>query len=177
MALMVGALGSVFILVFLFLCTGGNPGRNLLVKCAARIKAARVAVHIYDAFRGYQHGAGILLKALVLSVGCHLLAMLCFMLLAHALGETHLTAADYLYLVPVGLIVAQIPIAMGGIGVGHVAFYSFFRMAGSGLGAELFSLFIVIRFIAALPGLFCFFRAGRRQASPVTAPVSALGVE
>lgn len=165
-ALIAGAAGLVFLLIFIFLCAGGNPGRDLLVKCAARFKAAGVAVRIYDAFRGYQRGAGLLLKALVLSLGCQLLAVLCFVLLAHALGEVRLTLSDYIYLVPVGLIVAQIPISVGGIGVGHVAFYSLFRMAGSNLGAELFSLFIVIRFIAALPGLFFFFKAGRRPAMP-----------
>ena len=49
-----------------------------------------------------------------------------------------------------------------GIGVGHIAFYSLFVMAGSRLGADLFSLFIVIRFISALPGLFYFLLISRQ---------------
>ena len=161
-AALAAAIGIAFTLVFVFLCVEGDPGRKLLVAIADRMKPGQLLLRIYDAFRQYKRSVGTLILALGLSCVSHLLTMSCFALLGRALGESHLSFADYLYLIPLGLFAAQIPISPGGIGVGHIAFYSLFVMAGSRLGADLFSLFIVIRFISALPGLFYFLLISRQ---------------
>ncbi len=160
--LLISAAGALFLLGFLFLCGygGRRPGR--LLRLASRTRGGSLCLSIFDALRSYRHRQFALLQALILAVVGHTLVVCCFYLVGSFLGETHLSFADYLFLIPVGLCVAQIPISPGGIGVGHVGFYSLFAMAGSRLGADMFSVYIVVHFISGLPGLVYFF--SRRSA-------------
>lgn len=158
-----GAVSLVFLLVFSFLVSERNIGRTPLDWICSRIRFLKLLLTVYDAFRGYAKRTRPMLQALGLSVAGNALTVTSFLLLGSIAGESHLRAVDYFCLVPLGLFVAQIPISPGGIGVGHLGFYSLFEMAGSKLGAEIFSLFILVRFVSSLPGLFCFLLS-RRQA-------------
>ena len=80
---------------------------------------------------------------------------------------------DALFVVPVGLVVAQLPVSPGGIGVGHVGFYSLFALVGSRLGADVFSLYVVLHFVSSLPGLACFFALQARPRPRVTGAARA----
>jgi len=148
--------GTAFLLVFLFLGSRKNIGRGALERLCSRVHILKPLLGIYDAFRGYADRTPVLLKALSLSLLGNVFTIVSFLLLGAAVGEAHLRIADYFCLVPVGLFVAQVPISPGGIGIGHLGFYSLFLMAGSRLGAEIFSLFIVVRFVSSIPGFFCF---------------------
>jgi len=173
--------GCVFVLVFFFLAGAKDVGRELLQHVCSREGIRKPVLAVYDAFRSYATRTGALLQALSLSVLGTVFTITSFVLLGSAMGASQLRSADYFCLVPVGLFVAQIPISPGGIGVGHLGFYSLFRMAGSNSGAEIFSLFIVARFISSLPGLFCFLLTRREtrdaQKPAVLAPGNPLGIE
>ncbi len=173
--------GCVFVLVFFFLAGAKDVGRELLQRVCSREGIRKPVLAVYDAFRSYATRTGALLQALSLSVLGTVFTITSFVLLGSAMGASQLRSADYFCLVPVGLFVAQIPISPGGIGVGHLGFYSLFRMAGSNSGAEIFSLFIVARFISSLPGLFCFLLTRREtrdaQKPAVLAPGNPLGIE
>lgn len=168
-----GLVGLVFLLVFLFLAGRRNIGRQLLDWSCSRIRVFKPLLMVYDAFRSYADKTGPMLQALGLSIAGNVFTITSFLLLGSALGEFHLRAADYFCLVPLGLFVAQIPISPGGIGVGHLGFYSLFQMAGSRLGAEIFSLFIVVRFVSSLPGFFCFLLTRRQTQGQVRRVKSA----
>lgn len=155
--LAISVVGVLFLLGFLFLCGYGARGRGTVVRLVSRTRAGSLCLSVFDALRNYRHRQFALLEALMLSVVGHSIVVCCFWLVGSFVGETHLSFADYLFLVPVGLCVAQIPISPGGIGVGHVGFYSLFAMAGSRLGADMFSVYIVVHFASGLPGLVYFF--------------------
>jgi uncharacterized protein (TIRG00374 family) len=163
----------VFLFVFLFLLGRRNIGRTLLDWMCSQIRLLKPLLNVYDAFRSYVEKIGPMLQALGLSIAGNALTITSFLLLGAVVGESHLRAVDYFCLVPLGLFVAAIPISPGGIGVGHLGFYSLFEMAGSRLGAEIFSLFILVRFVSSLPGLFFFLRT--RQ--PVLGPRTGLSTE
>ncbi len=158
----VSIVGVIFLLGFLYLCGTVGGGRGRLARSLARWRYGATCLELLDTLRSYRHRQGALVEATVLSLIGHLLVIGCFWLLGAWLGETQLGLFDYLFLVPVGLVVAQIPISPGGIGVGHVGFYSLFVLAGSRLGADVFSLYIVLHFVSSLPGLVCFFALKRR---------------
>jgi hypothetical protein len=166
--LTVSLFGVVFLLGFLFLCGSTDVGRGWLARAAGRWRFGSVCLNIFDALRGYRHCKGALIKAVCLSLLAHLIVIGCFGLLGVWMGENRLTLVDYLFVVPVGLVVAQIPISPGGIGVGHVGFYSLFALSGSRLGGDVFSLYIVLHFLSSLPGLVCFLFL--RRSAPVRTP-------
>jgi uncharacterized membrane protein YbhN (UPF0104 family) len=159
----VAIVGVLFLLGLLFLCGTVGGGRGRLARMIARCRYGATGLDLLDALRSYRHRQTALVHAMFLSLLGHLLVIGCFWLLGTWLGETRLGLLDYLFVVPVGLVVAQIPISPGGIGVGHVGFYSLFALAGSRLGADVFSLYIVLHFVSSLPGLVCFFALKRRQ--------------
>ncbi len=164
--------GVVFLLGFLLLCSKGTGGRGRFAHLLARSRYGALCLDIFDAIRSYRHRQTALLHAILLSVLGHVLVIGCFCLLGLWLGETQLSLTDYLFVVPVGLVVAQMPVSPGGIGVGHVGFYSLFALAGSRLGADIFSLYVVLHFVSSLPGLACFF-AMRRRAGPSPSQTAA----
>ncbi len=151
--MVISALGAVFLLGFVFLCAGSDRGRGPLVRAVSRLRIGALCVELFDALRGYRRRRGALVQALLLAVAGHMLVIACFWAVGNFLGERHLVFTDYLFVVPVGLCVAQLPISPGGIGVGHAGFYSLFAMAGSRLGADLFSVYVVVHLISGLPGL------------------------
>ena len=53
---------------------------------------------------------------------------------------------------PIGLITIAIPIAPGGIGIGHVAFESLYQLAGLSGGADIFNLYIIVQLAVFLLG-------------------------
>jgi uncharacterized protein (TIRG00374 family) len=158
LGLISGATCLVCLLVFMFLLGRRNTGRKPLVWICSRIRLLEPLLKVYDAFRGYAEKTGPMLEALGLSLAGNALTIISFILLGSIVGELHLRTIDYFCLVPLGMFLAQIPVSPGGIGVGHLGFYSLFQMAGSQLGAEVFSLFILVRFFSTLPGLFSFLR-------------------
>ncbi len=151
--MVISAVGALFVLGFLFLCAGNDLGRSLLVRTVSRLRIGALCVELFDALRGYRHRRWALILALVLAVAGHMLVIVCFWALGNFLGERRLVFTDYFFVVPVGLCLAQLPISPGGIGVGHVGFYSLFAMAGSRLGADMFSVYLVVHLLSGLPGL------------------------
>ncbi len=171
--LVISLTGVLFLLGFVFLCSRGSSGRSVVARLAGRTRIGNVCLDVFDAFKSYQHRRWALYRALVLAVVGHGLVIASFVLLGKFLGETNLRISDYLFLVPVGLCVAQIPISPGGIGVGHVGFYSLFAVVGSRLGADMFSVYVVVHFLSGLPGLAYFVALRRRPTAAVVTPAAS----
>ena len=77
---------------------------------------------LYDAFRLYRNKKRVLALALLLSFGAHSFGVGFILCLAQALGGSEMTTAQYLYVIPLGLVINGIPIAPGGWGLGEIAF-------------------------------------------------------
>ena len=80
-----------------------------------------------------------------MAIGIHSLIAMIFFQVAHLIGVKDMNLATQFFLMPIGLITVAIPIAPGGIGIGHAAFESLYQLAGLSGGADIFNVFIIVQ--------------------------------
>lgn len=124
-----------------------------------RFKIGKIFLEAYDSWLSYREQPLILFKALLLSVVTHICIVFVVILCSKALGEGQIQTYQYFLLVPMGLLTTAIPIAPAGLGVGHVAFAALFALAGSNLGAEVFTMLVTIQILLNLTGIFFYLRS------------------
>ena len=113
----------------------------------------RVAAALTDAVRRYAHHRDALARVLLMSIAVQAIRILQAWCLGEALGiAVPLTA--YFAIMPVILLVMQIPITINGLGTTQVAFVTLFGASGVGAAAAtaLSILFLVLGVIGSLPG-------------------------
>ena len=66
----------------------------------------------------------------MLSVMMHSVFVFVFFQIAALIKIEHFIFADLLFIIPIGLITTTIPMAPAGIGIGHIAFDTLYRMIG-----------------------------------------------
>ena len=86
-----------------------------------------------------------MLLTLLLAIGIHTLIALLFFQVANLMGIEDMELATQFFLMPIGLITVAIPLAPGGIGIGHAAFESLYQLVGYSGGADIFNLFIIVQ--------------------------------
>ena len=74
----------------------------------------------------YRNSKAVLGYTFLISILSQLIAVCFFIVVGYALGE-HLSFLAFLFSVSLGYIATVLPISPGGIGVGQLAFYSFFK--------------------------------------------------
>ena len=139
---------TLFVLTMLFYFIVMFPfkeGRDPFIRLFNRLPASKLTIKVYSAFKRFQHQKKTLLLTLVLAIGIHSLIALIFFQVAHLIGVKEMNLATQFFLMPIGLITVAIPIAPGGIGIGHVAFESLYQLAGLSGGADIFNLFIIVQ--------------------------------
>jgi len=113
----------------------------------------RIAASLTDAVRRYAHHRTELARVLMMSIAVQAIRVLQAWCLGMALG-LDLPLATYFAIMPVILLIMQVPITINGIGTTQVAFVTLF--AASGVGAPsataLSILFLVLGVIGSLPG-------------------------
>jgi uncharacterized protein (TIRG00374 family) len=131
-------------------------------------------IHISTFLKAYKENLRYILYVFLISCIGHILTFLAIFLFAQALGEASLTFSDYMGILPISFLVTQIPIGPGFIGVGLLSFYSFFKIAGSNYGSDIFALYLCIRILTTLPGgyFYIFFKHGADSSSMESVPVS-----
>lgn len=83
-------------------------------------------LNVLKSFQAYRNQLGAIFWAFVLSIVSQLLAICLFMIIGRELGED-LGLQVYLFAVTLGYISSAIPLSPGGVGVGQLAFYFFFK--------------------------------------------------
>lgn len=134
---------------------------QLVRRAAARFRLHHHLDSTYTELHYYCRTPLLQAKLVGLSLLNHAQIVLSFALFGYALGMSQVRLADYCIFVPLGLLVTMIPIAPIGLGVGHLAFLSLFRIAGSSEGANLFSLFTAVCILLNLTGGLCYLSLGR----------------
>ena len=122
-----------------------KKGHDPFLRLFHRLPASKFSIKVYSAFKRFQHKKTTLFLTLLLSIGLHTLIALIFFQVAHLMGIKEMELATQFFLMPIGLITVAIPIAPGGIGIGHVAFESLYQLAGHSGGADIFNLFIIVQ--------------------------------
>lgn len=113
----------------------------------------RLAASLTDAARRYAHHRDALARVLVMSIAVQAIRILQAWCLGEALGIA-LPLAAYFAIMPVILLIMQVPITINGLGTTQVAFVTLFGASGVGAAAAtaLSILFLVLGVIGSLPG-------------------------
>jgi len=144
---------------------------GLLRSLEGRVPGVASVVGLYVAIRRYRDQPAAIVWAIAVSVAIHCLICSMFLNLWRALEPGSLTILAILVVVPVGLLVTTIPIAPAGLGTGHAAFGWLFLLLGSRMGANVFSLAVILQVaLGSVVGLIYL-----RYRSPEAAAVSPAG--
>lgn len=134
-----------------------QEGRDPFIRVLHWFPRRKLFLKIYDAFKTFQHQKPILLITLSVSIIIHSMIALIFFGIADLLSIPNLTLANQLFIMPVGLIAIAVPIAPGGIGVGHIAFESLYGLLGLKGGADVFNLYVILQMSIFLLGSIPYF--------------------
>jgi uncharacterized protein (TIRG00374 family) len=132
----------------------------------AKLPKGEKLVRAYQSAQAYRGHKSALIGALVLSVAAQFLTIAFMVLVGHTIGEGDVSLATYLFAVPLGSIIASIPIAPAGLGVGQVAFLVLFQMysgRASLLGQTAVTAFQLALFAWGMLGVV--FYLGRKRRS------------
>jgi uncharacterized protein (TIRG00374 family) len=139
-----------------------KEGRDPFIHLFQRLPAKKISLKVYSAFKSYQHQKSTLLVTLLLAIGIHTLIALLFFQVANLMGLKEMELATQFFLMPIGLITVAIPVAPGGIGIGHAAFESLYQLAGFSGGADIFNLFVIVQLgVYLLGGIPYFFYSSK----------------
>jgi uncharacterized protein (TIRG00374 family) len=153
---------------FVYLLGAGTVGGVLVALLAARLAArtteasapggllakvrAKVA-EIGEALLVYARRPAALGGAFALSVLMHAVYIALFVTLGREVAPVSLAPLDVSVIYPIGMLTSILPLAPGGIGVGHAAFASLFALFGVARGADVFNAFIVGQMVPNLLGV------------------------
>jgi len=113
----------------------------------------RIAASLTDAVRRYAHHRDALARVLVMSIAVQAIRILQAWCLGEALGLA-LPLSAYFAIMPVILLIMQVPITINGLGTTQVAFVTLFGASGvvAAAATALSILFLVLGVIGSLPG-------------------------
>jgi uncharacterized protein (TIRG00374 family) len=156
---------STSILVAVTVCTVGvcalfvAPGiiRQLEVRLSRRPLAVKLLMQTRDVIIMLRANPLSLLAALALALVTQFLAVFAVLSIAEALKIGALSAADYMFAVPLTVIVNSLPLTPSGIGVGEVAFDQICRwlepIPSGAAYSSVFFAFRVVSMLICVPGL------------------------
>jgi glycosyltransferase 2 family protein len=134
-----------------------KEGKDPFIKVIKKLPKQETFLKIYTTFKVYQNHKKILFWTLFLSTIVHFLVATAFFIIIQTLGIENVHFATQMFIMPIGLITIAIPVAPGGIGVGHVAFDTLYQMVGVSGGADIFNLFVIIQLSVYLLGGVVYF--------------------
>jgi uncharacterized protein (TIRG00374 family) len=113
----------------------------------------RISASLMDAVRRYARHHGELTRVLVMSIAVQVLRILQAWCLGMALGLT-LPLSTYFVLLPIILVIMQLPITVNGFGTAQLAFERLFVPAGAPQpeAVALSFLFLILGLVGTLPG-------------------------
>lgn len=139
----------VFYLIVLF---PFEKNKDPFVYLLDKIPGEKLATKIYLAFKSYQHQKMVLLLTLLISILIHSIVAILFFQISMMMGVINLDISAQFLIMPIGLITIAIPLAPGGVGVGHAAFDQLYQLIGVSGGADIFNLFVFIQLFVYLLG-------------------------
>lgn len=135
-----------------------DPIRRLL---SLRVPGFRILFNIYSALRCYRQRPGLVLGTVFLSLVIQLGAMSYALFLTERLTGQTPDIGVFAAIFPIGVMATALPLAPGGLGVGHVAFERLYALAGWTGGANVFNIMVLGQLSLNLLGVvpYLLFRA------------------
>lgn len=125
--------------------------RNIFKKLEAAFlpRVWEKIIQLWDDLTGIKQK---LVKALVLSILVQFIAVLMFWCLIYPFVDGHMDFREALAFIPLGLMTLALPVAPGGLGVGHAIFQKLFQFSGIDNGASLFNLYFFVTLSVSVLG-------------------------
>ena len=155
----------IFLLLFfaaaLYHYRGNDPFLKLLVLPIWGFGFIKV---LYLALREFRYHRRNIFYGLLISIFNQMLSLALFCMIAQKmLPPATINYAGIATIFPLGMLVTALPIAPGGLGVGHVAFENLFRMIGMTQGANIFNLFTLTQLTLNMVGVIPYLYLKRNQ--------------
>lgn len=151
-ALAVASVASAVVMFYaalLGLSEERDPILRTLRRLAARFAFLSGVLGVFEGVRVYHDKRRVTLAAVAASMVAHGFLVLAWVCFVRAMEIEGIPVAALFVVVPIGMLVASIPIGPAGIGTGHAAFLAVFALLGSSRGADLFNLVLMYQFIQA----------------------------
>jgi len=129
-----------------------KQGKDPFILLLQKLPGRQLTVKVYVAFKSYQHQKSTLALTLLMSIILHISVAFLFFKIADMIGVTELNLGIQFFIMPVGLISIALPIAPGGVGVGHAVFAMLYGVLGISGGADIFNLYYFPQFAVFLLG-------------------------
>jgi hypothetical protein len=157
----------------LFILFVRSSGPRLEKWTSGPSRVAKLAAHLVAAARLVSAGPKNLAIGLALSMLLHALNMAFFTALTVAITGKDVPFSAVVSIFPFGILTLVLPISPGGIGVGHAAFNTLFKMIGIDGGASIFNAYLVAQIAPALLGVFPYLALKRSHALPTEEETAA----
>lgn len=128
------------IVIFIPFKPGRDPFARLL---EAKRFGIPTLLKIYEALRGYRSKPRVLLTALAISCVIHVASLTFAYYVTQVVAGFDPDFWTFALIYPLGLMTTALPLAPGGLGVGHVAFDKLFAMVGWSGGANVFNILVL----------------------------------
>ncbi len=129
-----------------------DPIRRFLQSCAERTALARGPARVYEGVKIYREHPNTTMVAITVSIVAHGFLVASWICFVRAMAIDGIPEFALFVVVPIGMLIATVPIGPAGIGTGHAAFLAIFSMLGSSRGADLFNLQLGFHILQACPG-------------------------
>lgn len=126
-------------------------------------KIQRIVIEVGRALLAYSRAPINLVLGLLLSVSMHSIFAVLFVILAQRVAPSALSVLDITALFPIGMLTTVLPLAPGGIGVGHAAFDKLFALFGATGGADVCNVFLVAQLGLNLLGFVSYLSDGAKE--------------
>ena len=154
----------VGILIFISTLFASEKIRNNFLGIVHKIpKIGGTISHIFECFWSVGKNKLVFLKCIGISIFGQTLGLSAFYIFASPFLSSSIQYVDIFTFVPIGMIVTAVPLAPGGMGVGHVAFSQLFSYLNVNNGANLFNIFWVTMLIINLLGVIPYLILGKSK--------------
>jgi hypothetical protein len=133
---------------------------------AYNFPGSRIVRGMYEALRTYRHHPRYLASAFGISVVVQCGALFNARELTFILTGVNPELAIFSTIFPLGVMTTALPLAPGGLGVGHVAFDKLFSLVGLSGGANVFNVMVLVQLALNLTGIVPYLLYRREGALP-----------
>lgn len=143
------AMTAFFASIFIPFKAGKDP---FLAFFSKKVIGFSLLKKIYEAISQFKERPWYLVQAWLLAVGFQLLLIAFFLLVTVKISGSSFLVQDFITVYPIGAISIALPVAPGGMGVGHLAFERIFYLIGVQDGANIFNIVFIAQNLLNLLG-------------------------
>lgn len=126
-------------------------------------------VKLHQSWLLYRNKSKTLLLCLLSAIVTHFFTVTAVLFCARSIENSFIHLYELFLFSPIGLLIASLPIAPEGIGVGQLAFSKLFSVVNYDSGGELFTLFISIQISINLIGIIFYLLHKKESNKPLRA--------